>query len=221
MAKKKFYMVLDTETANGLDDPLVYDIGFAIVDKRGQVYLEKSYVIYDTFVLMKDLMETAYYSEKIPQYEKDLKDGKRKLVTLSTAQSIIAYNLKKFNVSAVIAHNMRFDYNALNTTLRYLTKSQKRYFLPYNTTIWCSLAMARTTIGKQKTYRLWCKENGYVAKNNQPRLTAEILYRYITDNNDFIESHTGLEDVLIEKEIFAHCIRQHKKMQRTYWKETA
>jgi DNA polymerase III epsilon subunit-like protein len=221
MAKKKFYMVLDTETANGLDDPLVYDIGFAIIDKKGQVYLEKSFVIYDTFVLMKDLMQTAYYAGKIPQYEEDLKNGKRKLVTLATAQSIIAYNLKKFNVSAVIAHNMRFDYNALNTTLRYLTKSQKRYFLPYNTTIWCSLAMARTTIGKQKTYRLWCKENGYVTRNNQPRLTAEILYRYITDNNDFIESHTGLEDVLIEKEIFAHCTRQHKKMQRTYWKETA
>lgn len=221
MAKKKFYMVLDTETANGLDDPLVYDIGFAIIDKKGQVYLEKSFVIYDTFVLMKDLMQTAYYAEKIPQYEEDLKNGKRKLVTLTTAQSIIAYTLKKFNVSAVIAHNMRFDYNALNTTLRYLTKSQKRYFLPYNTTIWCSLAMARTTIGKQKTYQLWCKENGYVTRNDQPRLTAEILYRYITDNNDFIESHTGLEDVLIEKEIFAHCIRQHKKMQCTYWKETA
>ena len=221
MAKKKFYMVLDTETANGLDDPLVYDIGFAIIDKKGQVYLEKSFVIYDTFVLMKDLMQTAYYAEKIPQYKEDLKNGKRKLVTLATAQSIVAYNLKKFNVSAVIAHNMRFDYNALNTTLRYLTKSQKRYFLPYNTTIWCSLAMARTTIGKQKTYRLWCKENGYITRNNQPRLTAEILYRYITNNDDFVESHTGLEDVLIEKEIFAHCIRQHKKMQRTYWKETA
>lgn len=221
MAKKKFYMVLDTETANGLDNPLVYDIGFAIIDKKGQVYLTKSYVIYDTFVLMKDLMQTAYYAEKIPQYEEDLKNGKRKLVTLATAQSIIAYNLKRFNVSAVIAHNMRFDYNALNTTLRYLTKSQKRYFLPYNTTIWCSLAMARTTIGKQKTYQLWCKENGYVTRNNQPRLTAEILYRYITDNDNFVESHTGLEDVLIEKEIFAHCIRQHKKMQCTYWKETA
>ena len=59
MAQKKYFMVLDTETANGLDDPLVYDIGFAIVDKKGQVYLEKSYVIYDTFVLMKDLMETG------------------------------------------------------------------------------------------------------------------------------------------------------------------
>jgi hypothetical protein len=54
-----------------------------------------------------------------------------------------------------------------------------------------------------------------------PRFTAEILYRYITDNLEFTESHTGLEDTLIEKEIFAYCVRQKKKMQRTYWKETA
>jgi len=221
MAQKKYFMVLDTETANGLDDPLVYDIGFAIVDKHGNVYHTESLVIYDVFVLMRDLMETAYYSEKIPQYETALKAKTRRLVNFETARQIVARYIQKYNVSAVIAHNMRFDYNALNTTMRYITKSQKRYFLPYNTTIWCTLAMARTTIGKQKTYRLWCKENGYTMRNNQPRLTAEILYRYITDNNDFIESHTGLEDVLIEKEIFAHCIRQHKKMQRTYWKETA
>lgn len=221
MALKKYFMVLDTETANGLDDPLVYDIGFAIVDKHGNVYHTESLVIYDVFVLMRDLMETAYYSEKIPQYETALKAKTRRLVNFETARQIVTRYIQKYNVSAVIAHNMRFDYNALNTTTRYITKSQKRYFLPYNTTIWCSLAMARTTIGKQKTYRLWCKENGYVTRNNQPRLTAEILYRYITDNNNFVESHTGLEDVLIEKEIFAHCIRQHKKMQRTYWKETA
>jgi hypothetical protein len=49
------------------------------------------------------------------------------------------------------------------------------------------------------------------------RATAEILYRYITLNTDFIEDHTGLEDVLIEKEIFAKCMAQHKKMRKDVW----
>ena len=45
------------------------------------------------------------------------------------------------------------------------------------------------------------------------------MYIYkITNNVDFTESHTGLEDVLIEKEIFVKCIRQHKKMKRSPWK---
>jgi hypothetical protein len=42
----------------------------------------------------------------------------------------------------------------------------------------------------------------------RPRLTAEVLYRYITGDNSFIESHTGLEDVTIEKEIFLKCMEK-------------
>jgi len=49
----------------------------------------------------------------------------------------------------------------------------------------------------------------------RPRATAEILYKYISGDIDFAEDHTGLEDVLIEKEIFAKCVRQHKKMRKT------
>ena len=82
--------------------------------------------------------------------------------------------------------------------------------------------MARDTIAKQKTYQAFCFKNGYVTKHKKPRvrLTAEILYRYITMDTTFIESHTGLEDVLIEKEIFARCMRQHKKMKRSIFKES-
>ena len=42
----------------------------------------------------------------------------------------------------------------------------------------------------------------------------------ITMDTTFIESHTGLEDVLIEKEIFVRCMRQHKKMKKSIFKES-
>ena len=35
--RKNYYMVLDTETANDFDDPIVYDIGASIIDKKGNV----------------------------------------------------------------------------------------------------------------------------------------------------------------------------------------
>ena len=47
-----------------------------------------------------------------------------------------------------------------------------------------------------------------LTKTNQPKLTAEIIYRYITNDSDFIEQHTGLEDVLIEKEIFTYLYKR-------------
>ena len=51
-------------------------------------------------------------------------------------------------------------------------------------------------------------------KTPQVRLTAEILYRYITGDDNFVESHTGLEDVMIEKEIFKACMAKHKPMRK-------
>lgn len=217
--RKSYYLTIDTETANGLEDSLVYDIGGAIHDKKGRVYETFSFVIYEVFVGMKDLMKTAYYAEKIPRYEADLLAGSREMVQYVTAKKVIKELCEKYNVRAIIAHNARFDYRATNTTQRYLTCSKYRYFLPYGLPIYDTLKMARDTIGKQKTYIQWCKNNGYMVNNNRPRLTAEILYRYISGNNSFVEEHTGLEDVLIEKEIFAKCMRQHKKMEKRLFKD--
>ena len=60
----------------------------------------------------------------------------------------------------------------------------------------------------------FCKDNNYLTKNGKCRFTAEIIYRYLKQDNDFEESHTGLEDTLIEKEILAYCFKQHKKMDK-------
>ena len=197
-----------------LDNSLVYDLGFAIIDKHGKVYEKYSFVIYEVFFGMQDVMKSAYYAEKIPRYMEQIENGERKIVKYQTARNILFEMIEKYNIKAIMAHNMRFDLNALNKTQRYLTKSAYRYYFPRYVEIWDTLAMARDIYGKSPSYRRWCEQNGYLTKNNQVRLTAEILYRYITGNDNFMESHTGLEDVLIEKEIFKNCMRQHKKMRK-------
>lgn len=212
-----YYLVLDTETANSLEDPMMYDLGGAIVDKRGHVYETFSFVIYDVFCADRRLFDTAYYADKRALYEEQIADGSRRIVGIYTARRHVHDICRRWNVKAIIAHNARFDYRSTNGTLRYLTKSKVRYFLPYGIPLWDTLKMAQDTICKQPTYIRWCKRNGYLLKSCKPRATAEILYRYITQNNDFLESHTGLEDVLIEKEIFVRCVRQHKKMRKSAW----
>lgn len=212
--RKNYYIVFDTETANGFDDPMVYDIGGAVVDKKGNVYETFSFVIYEVFCNMNDLMQSAYYANKIPMYKEQITKGERQIVRYATAKKAIRELASKYNVKAMIAHNARFDYRATTQTQRYLTKSKYRYFLPYGIELWDTMRMANDTICKQKMYRNWCIENGYMTKNGQVRKTAEILYRYISGQRDFEEEHTGLADVMIEKEIFAHCIRQHKAMRK-------
>ena len=212
--RKSYYMVFDTETANGLDDPLVYDYGCAIVDKQGKVYETLSLIIDDVFNGMAELMKTAYYANKIPMYLEQIANGEREVVSYYEAKRRISKLAKKWGIKACIAHNARFDYRSTTKTQRYLTKSKYRYFLPYGVELWDTLKMANDTICKQVHYKEFCYTNGYLTKNGRVRKTAEILYKYISGEHDFIEEHTGLADVLIEKEIFAHCIRQHKPMRK-------
>ena len=221
--RRRPYLIMgDTESCNirvengklDMRDVLVYDFGFAVCDKQGRVYEKYSFIIKEIFFGMKDLMKTSYYAEKLPQYYEEIRNGQRKVVSLYEARQVLADVMKKYETNIFVAHNARFDDNALKVTERYTTQSKYRYFLPFGTEVWDTMKMANDTICKQKAYKKFCEENGYLTKNGQVRKTAEILYRYITKNNDFTESHTGLEDVMIEKEILAHCFRQHKAMRK-------
>lgn len=222
--RKKYIAVLDTETANGfieneklnLNFSLVYDIGYQIIDKKGNVYISRSFAIREIF-LDKSLMTSAYYAEKIPQYWEEIKTGQRELVNFFTARKIFFADCEKYNVTTVSAHNARFDLNALNNTARLLTGSKCRYFFKYNTEIWDTLKMSRDVFNTLKGYQYFCKSNNYMTKHKKPqcRLTAEILFRYITGNNEFIEKHKGIDDVIIESQILIYLLRSHKKMRKS------
>lgn len=217
---------LDTETANTIDDEtglnmrdvLFYDLGFQVVDSHGRTYGKKfSFVNADIFIHEKELMKSAYYAKKIPQYRADIASGKRTLATTNTIRKILCQVIKDYDCKFVCAHNARFDQRALNNTQRWVTKSKYRYFLPKGLEWWDTLKMARSVMGNMPTYRNFCEENGYLTKNGRLRFTAEICYRFITKDNSFVESHTGLEDVEIETEILRYCHRQHKAMRKKLW----
>ena len=84
------FMVVDTETTNSLDDPICYDVGFAVVDRIGNVLEQYSFVVADVF-LDKDLMTSAYFVEKIPQYWEDIKNKKRVLAKFSTIFNFLCF----------------------------------------------------------------------------------------------------------------------------------
>lgn len=216
---KHFYLMVDTETCGDLENAYVYDLGMAIVDRKSRVYARYSFVIHEVFYGMPELMKTAYYSNKLPQYFEDIATGKRKVVSFWMARKIARALIEKWNCVAVVAHNARFDYNALNHTATALGNGFTEINFFPKIPIWCTLTMARQIYLKKPTYKKYCQENNYLCKNGTPRLTAEILYRFITQNDNFVESHTGLEDVMIEKEILSHILRQHKKIVKTYYRE--
>ncbi|MBQ3641727.1 hypothetical protein II906_07385 [bacterium] len=201
----KKYIILDTETTNDIECPIVYDFGFSVIDENGKVYASYSFVNADVFC-DDELMSTAYFADKIPQYWDDIKSGKRVLKSFRSIERIFRRVCRDWGIDTFVAHNARFDYLALQTTKRYITTSKNRFFFPYGSKFVDTLKLSREVFGQNETYRNFCVSNNYVTKFGQNRYTAEIIYRFLTGDNNFEEEHTGLADCMIEKEIFRHCL---------------
>lgn len=218
MRNKDYYIVVDTETtpiekATDVNafNMLVYDIGWLVVDRKGKIYERKSFIVQEIF-FDTEKMSSAYYAKKLPLYYNDLKNCLRVVTTFENAINELITDFENYNCKAFLAYNASFDVGALQTTSEYLKKNYNFYNLyPF----WDLLKMARFVISKRPTYKKFCESNNYITKKNRVQVKAETVYRYITKNVDFIESHTALEDAIIESEIFAFLNRQHKKMPRT------
>ena len=84
--RKTYYLTIDTETANNLDNPIVFDIGGAVHDKKGKVLETFSFIIKEVFYEMPELMQECFYLAKIPQYNAQIYKGERQAVSLYEAK---------------------------------------------------------------------------------------------------------------------------------------
>ena len=82
MRTKEVKVTLDIETANITEDALAYDIGFTAHYNDGTVLEYHSYIVREVFCDMPDLMQSAYYAHKIPEYLEGIKAGERAIKSL-------------------------------------------------------------------------------------------------------------------------------------------
>lgn len=188
--RKKYIMVLDVETTNNImekdtpNDGLVYDLGFTIIDKKGNVYAKRSFAIADIFD-WKELMATAYYKNKLPKYYEKLAKGEMEKVTIWNARKRVKKAIEYFNISEVWAYNASFDYTTLNNTVRYLSGSMCRWFLPFGVQVYDIWNVACQVLGTQKTFQWENIRN----QNNNLITNAERMFGYC-EQFEFQEEHT-------------------------------
>lgn len=212
MSKKQYFLILDTETCGSIGAPLVYDIGYCIVDRQGKVYERNSFVTYEIFYGQKEKMASAYYAEKLPNYFEGIKEKKWICKRFLNIRRKIYEDIEKYNVVGVGAYNASFDIKALNNTLRFLTGNKFVKFFTKDIYIFDIWNMACQTLLSQITFDRKAYKNNWVSECGNVRTSAEIAYRYITKDTEFKEIHTALEDTLIEAQIFIRCLKTRKKM---------
>ena len=180
-----------------------------VTDKKGNIYTKKSFAISEIFD-WSELMSTAYYAKKLPIYYEKLANREMEKVTIWEARKIIKNIIELFNIKEVWAYNASFDYTTLNNTVRLLSGSACRWFLPYGIEVCDIWSVACQVLGLQKTFQWENVRN----KNNNLITNAERMFAYLSQNFNFQEEHTGLADAIVESQILARCLASHKKINK-------
>ena len=186
-------LVLDTETL-GVADPRVYNLGWLVYDTAdGKVISARDYLIKELYD-NRELMNSAYYANKIPLYEEMLADGKCRRIKWGYALRRLAREMK--GVDGIYAFNSGFDVRSIAKTCELL--KSKNPTADGISDIWKGLANPNIT--STRAYQEFCKTHGKMTKHKTPRCreNAETLFAYLTGNPNYIEQHTALADCEIE-----------------------
>jgi hypothetical protein len=110
----------------------------------------------------------------------------------------------------VWAYNAAFDIKALRNSL-YNFVGIKSEFFPPHIKIKCVMKFATQVLLPRPTYINYCLDNGFLTEKGNIKTSAEVVFRYLINNEEFEEEHTALSDSLIETAILVKCWKQHKK----------
>lgn len=212
MSKKQYFLVIDVE---GTRSQKVYDIGFVITDRNGNIYQEFSGVVAEIFFGWREEMKTSYYSKKIPKYLDNIGNLQTNVFSFEYIRQQVFTAIQQYEITAICAYNIQYDKNALNKTLSLLTNGSETEYFPAETIFYDIWGMACQVLCIQKHYVKLAIQENWVTNSGNMQTSAEFVYRYITKDTTFQEEHTGLADCLIEVSIFVKCIKQHKTMTRT------
>lgn len=211
--RKSYKLMIDVETTMAdNNEQIVFDLGFAIFTKDGEVHEQRSFVIAEVFDNQM-LMERAYYFSKYPQYLEGLETGKFKKVMWATALVEMMNLINQYEVKEVSAYNLNFDLTAISKTNKFIRgKAFQLFDGMKKNDLW---GMAVETVCQQKGFSVFCEKHGLISPSGKfYKSSAEAVYAYMNNQPEFEEEHTGLADVLIEVEIYNRVARQKKKMTK-------
>ena len=213
MAKEKF-IVLDCE---GMSGKIPYNIGFIVADRYGKIYKKHSFALPENIYV--NITQSAKTGQAVEMTAKNVQDilkdfSKSRLKRKYKAESnnyvvnFIFKTIKKHKIKKIYAYNITFDKMCLKNLF-------ENHFEELEKLVeFCDIIpMILHTKLLTKRYVNFCIENGFTTAKGYIQTKAETVYKYLKNDTNFTEEHTGLADVLIEYEILLTALNTHKKIE--------
>ena len=215
---KSNIILMDVETI-GLEDLSVFDLSYLILNKKGEIIEKRSFLIREVFEDF-DLMERAYYKDNIFKYLKKIRNKEVEVKSFIEVKKAFNDDIKNFKVKEIVAYNAQFDTRALTFTASKLSKGVYSRFIEKtrsnkNLKVSCIWHMACQTFLQDKDYKELANLYEWKTPKGNYKTGAEFAYRYISKNYEYEEIHMGIDDCMIEKEIFLEALQRNPLVDRS------
>jgi hypothetical protein len=198
MAKKKFFLIVDTETTQ---TDKVADIGIVVCDKQGVIHYEGGFMVAETycdavnhplfhiFGDANDVFSAASLPARRARYDAMISDGRRMVASVAAINSLLAKINARYS-PVLTAYNLNFDLGKCANTGIDLTHFDKRFCLWY---------AAAAKWGRTKDYLRFVLENGYFGNRTKlghvgVQTKADVVAKFLLGADLPDEPHTALED---------------------------
>ena len=211
LKKEKYLMFIDTETIGTLnvkESVLPFEIGMKVLDtETNKIVKEKSYLV-RKFFNNKYIMLSTFSATKYPDYFEKLENDKRyKTMSVTDISKDIEKIISRYNIKIMVAHNGNFDKTAMARLFEDFGVDN-----PFENIDLLDTMELSKVITFSKDYANYCiinkdrlnsvKDSCFITNSGRVRTTAQAIYCYLSNDSQFEEAHTGLEDIDIEIEIF-------------------
>lgn len=211
LKNERYLMFIDTETIGTLnvkESVLPFEIGMKVLDtETNKIVKEKSYLV-RKFFNNKFIMLSTFSATKYPNYFEKLENDKRyKTMSVNDISKDIEKTISRYGIKVMVAHNGNFDKTAMERLFNEFGVEN-----PFEKVDLLDTMEISKVITFSKDYANYClehkdrlnsvKDSCFITNSGRVRTTAQAIYCYITNNSEFEEAHTGLEDIDIEIEIF-------------------
>ena len=215
LQKERYLMFIDTETIGTLnvkESVLPFEIGMKVLDtETNKIVKEKSYLV-RKFFNNKYIMLSTFSATKYPSYFEKLENDKRyKTMSVNDIEKKKKKTISRYGIKIMVAHNGNFDKTAMARLFEDFEIEN-----PFENIDLLDTMELSKVITFSKDYANFCimnkdrlnslKDSCFITNSGRVRTTAQAIYCYLSNNPDFEEAHTGLEDIDIEIEIFKKSI---------------
>lgn len=201
----RIFSINDVETTHptkqGQEFGPVFDYAWVNVDENGNEYGNGSYVFPDVMATHK-----PYFSEKIDDYVRYIKEGLIKPVLFNEARRIYNEQIdqlqKEGHEVLFCSYNGKFDTDALSETAkhfghdRFLTVKMHMFCIWHFWSMHCPL-----------DYKSKLSKSGKFYSTN-----AEDVYKFEFGAFAFVEEHIAFSDIKIEKDILLKVLQRSKEL---------